>query len=296
MGKYTTHLEKSPQPRTNPQVRFSRVQLGPHYRRLGRGLLRPTTIPKKTGHCKVPKKLSVNRIKLEPWITTQRAKVSELSRDQIERLNSLGFSWDPHAEQWEANFSELKKFCMKEGHARVPYKHSVNGLKLGSWVIAQRARKNQLTADQIRRLDFLNFSWDPGAEEWEIRFATLKEFREREGHCDVPRGVVLNGVKLGQWVHHQRNFFREKKWLSAERIKKLDSIGFSWDPLSDQWEKCFVELQRFHAREGHCRVPRSLSVSGLSLGSWVKSQRLRKNLLTPERVKRLKSLGFTWSA
>jgi hypothetical protein len=251
---------------------------------------------KKAGHCKAPKKLTINGIKLEPWITMQRAKVSALSRDQIERLNSLGFSWDPHAEQWEANFSELKKFCMKEGHARVPYRHAVNGLKLGSWVIVQRARKNQLTVDQIRRLNVLNFSWDPGAEEWELRFTTLKEFREREGHCDVPRGVVLNGVKLGQWVHHQRNFFREKKWLSAERIKKLDAIGFSWDPFADQWEKAFVELQRFHAQEGHCRVPRNLSVNGLSLGSWVKSQRLRTKLLTPERIKRLKSLGFTWSA
>ena len=251
---------------------------------------------KKAGHCKAPKKLTINGIKLEPWITMQRAKVSALSRDQIERLNSLGFSWDPHAEQWEANFSELKKFCMKEGHARVPYRHVVNGLKLGSWVIVQRARKNQLTVDQIRRLNVLNFSWDPGAEEWELRFTALKEFREREGHCDVPRGVVLNGVKLGQWVHHQRNFFREKKWLSAERIKKLDAIGFSWDPFADQWEKAFVELQRFHAQEGHCRVPRNLSVNGLSLGSWVKSQRLRTKLLTPERIKRLKSLGFTWSA
>ena len=250
---------------------------------------------KKTGHCKVPKKLSVNRIKLEAWITTQRAKVSELSRDQIERLNSLGFSWDPHAEQWEAAFSELRTFRMKEGHARVPYEFKVNGLKLGSWVVAQRAQKNQLAAARVRRLDALNFSWDPRTEDWELRFTALKEFRKREGHCHVPRGVVLNGVKLGQWVHHQRNFFREKKWLSAESIKKLDAIGFSWDPFADQWEKAFAELQRFHAREGHCRVPRNLSINGLSLGSWVKSQRLRKNLLTPERVKRLKSLGFTWS-
>ena len=251
---------------------------------------------KKTGHCKVPKKLKINGINLKSWVTTQRAKVSALSSDQVKRLNSLGFSWDPHAAHWEAAFSELKKFRINEGHARVPYKLTVNGLKLGSWVVLQRARKDQLSLDQIRRLDTLSFSWDPGAEEWELRFAALKDFREREGHCLVPKRVVLNGVKLGQWVHHQRNFFREKKWISAERIKKLDSIGFSWDPLAEQWEEAFASLQRFHAREGHCRVPRNLTISSLSLGSWVKSQRLRKNLLTPERIKRLKSLGFTWSA
>ena len=184
---------------------------------------------------------------------------------------------------------------MKEGHARVPYEFTVNGLKLGSWVVAQRAQKNQLAAARVRRLDALNFSWDPRTEDWELRFTALKEFRKREGHCHVPRGVVLNGVKLGQWVHHQRNFFREKKWLSAESIKKLDAIGFSWDPFADQWEKAFAELQRFHAREGHCRVPRNLSINGLSLGSWVKSQRLRTNLLTPDRINRLKTLGFIWS-
>jgi hypothetical protein len=37
----------------------------------------------------------------------------------------------------------------------------------------QRRKKQQLTPDQVNRLDQLGFSWDPFAEQWEVTGCTF---------------------------------------------------------------------------------------------------------------------------
>ena len=78
---------------------------------------------------------------------------------------------------------------------------------------------------------------------------------------------------------------------------RLDAEGFSWDPRSQKWEMSFKLLEQFRKRAGHCRVPQSLKVDGVNLGSWVNYLRMakKKGQLTPERIKRLDALSFTWA-
>jgi hypothetical protein len=61
-------------------------------------------------------------------------------------------------------------------------------------------------------------------------------------------------------------------------------------PLDELWEKSFAELVAYKKANGHCNV-----VSG-SLGVWVKKQRglYKRGKLSPERIAKLKSLGFCW--
>ena len=87
---------------------------------------------------------------------------------------------------------------------------------------------------------------------------------------------------------------RKKGQLSADRINRLNSIGFIWDPIAERWNTAFLALQKFYHREGHCRINRKLELDGLKLGVWVGTQRRKRADLTPERVKRLNSLGFIW--
>jgi len=246
---------------------------------------------KREGHSQVPAKFIDDGIFLGRWVIFQRKNKDKLTSDQIKRLDSLGYSWDPLTKQWEEGFSALQKFYEREGHCRVTKEVKVNGINLGNWVNNKRSKNCKLTPDQIKRLESIGFIWDVHDQLWEENFAALQEFHKREGHCSLAPKLVIDGRKLGLWVVGQRS---RKERLSPEQIKRLDSIEFIWEPFTDMWEEGFAALQKFHEREGHCRVPQGLKIDGRGLGTWVSSQRKIKNRLTTDQTKRLNSLGFIW--
>lgn len=246
---------------------------------------------KREGHCRIPVKIKINGLKLGIWSNNIRKRKGQLTPIQIHQLDSIGFCWDPNAEQWEEAFEALKAFHKREGHCKVPQLFTTNGLNLGSWVARQRHPKSSLSADKINRLKLLGFIWDPFAEQWDEAFEVLKAFHKREGHCRAVARSVVNGFKLGSWVSLQRS---KKRELSENQINRLNSLGFTWDPHAELWEESFVALQKFHKREGHCRVSQSFEADGVKLGAWVSKQRQKKAHLSPERITRLNSLGFIW--
>ena len=55
-------------------------------------------------------------------------------------------------------------------------------------------------------------------------------------------------ISLGRWVHYQRVeywIFQQKGTakITEERIARLNSIEFEWDPQKAQWEKMFEKLK-----------------------------------------------------
>ena len=246
---------------------------------------------KREGNCRVPQSHLEGGMKLGTWVGNIRQGAIRLSEEQEHQLNAIGFSWDPHAEEWEKGFEALQAFRKREGHCRASRSHIENNFKLGKWLNTQRSYKSRLSPEQISRLDSIGFSWDPRTEQWEESFAALKKFHKSEGHARVPQRLNVDGVKLGVWANLQRQF-NNKGELSAERRDRLENLGFIWDPRQDQWDKAFEALQKYHKKTGSCDVPANLFVDGLNLKSWVKMQRSRKHRLTPERIRKLNSLGF----
>jgi hypothetical protein len=108
----------------------------------------------------------------------------------------------------------------------------------------------------------------------------LKAYKERGGHCRVPRTQKEAEFPLGQWALLQR----VNKGLSEERRRRLDELGFAWDLRAAAWEEGFSYLKAYKAREGHCRVSRGQKENNFPLGSWVTNQRDNKNL--PEEYRR----------
>ena len=248
---------------------------------------------KRKGHCLVPQDYFFEGRSLGNWVLRRRQNKSQLTAGQISLLDSLGFSWDPYTEYWDKCFRELEKFRKTEGHCRVPRRNQVNGVNLGAWVDSQRRNKDKITAEQIRRLDSLGYSWDPHTDTWEQGFWALLQFQKSEGHCRVAAKFThpVSGFKLGSWVSTQR---LKKSHLSVDKVNRLDSIGFTWDPISEQWEIGFAALAAFHQRHGHCRVAKSTTSPDLKVGTWVRTQRKNKLRLTADQIRRLDSLGFSW--
>ena len=225
------------------------------------------------------------------WVMSQRAKRNTLLPDQIAQLNQIGFNWDPLADKWGAYFAAFESFKQREGHARPSMGHKEDGLNLGFWITRQRGLRETLSPDQIARLDQQGFIWDPFTSDWECCFAALQKFKQREGHTRPSKDHQEDGINLKFWITRQRKL---KEILSPERIVRLEQIGFSWNPNTDDWEKNFDALTRFKHREGHVSPRHRHQEDGLKLGFWVQNQRNKKNKLSPERIARLNSLGFVW--
>ena len=225
---------------------------------------------KEHGNCLVPPSHQFGEAKLGVWVNTQRQlyKKGKLSSNRREMLDALGFSWDPLADKWERNFALLEQFKEREGHSNAPRDHQEEGVKLGEWISRQRQlyRNGNLDESYQRRLENLGMSWDPHAVKWERKFALLEQFQGRECHIDVPWLFEENGIKLGTWVGKQRRLYKKGK-LDECYQHRLEKLGVSWDPHTEQWERNFILLKQYKEREGHCNVPNSHEEDGVKLGS-----------------------------
>ena len=243
------------------------------------------------GHCSVPNLHIEGTFKLGRWVEHQRTTKDTMFAERKQRLDAIGFVWDPLEEAWEEGFAALTNFKAREGHCNVPKLHSEGTFKLGQWGGVQRQRKDTMRAERKYRLDAIGFIWDTHENRWEEGFAAMTAFEGREGHCRVPRGFVEGTYKLGGWVSEQR---QRKDTMFTERRQRLDAIGFIWDPHESAWEEGFAALTIFNAREGHCNVP-VLHIEGtVRLGQWVSIQRSNRDAMPAERRQRLGSIGFVW--
>ena len=155
--------------------------------------------------------------------------------DDFSRNNGITLvEGDEIGARWASNLVALDQAVKAVGankiitfHSRVPKSHKEDGYRLGQWVSVQRAQKDvKLSPERIKRLDEIGFVWDMLKQKWEEGFAALRQFKEREGHCRVPRAHKEGDYKLGTWVRVQR---RNKDALSPERLRWLENIGFVWD-------------------------------------------------------------------
>jgi hypothetical protein len=193
---------------------------------------------KREGHCRVSKDYEENGLQLGYWVTNQRAHKDRLSDERRQRLDDIGFDWSPYATDWEQSFAYLKAFKKREGHCRVLYGYKENGFALGQWVGDQRANK-ALSWARRQRLDEIGFVWDPHDESWDEGFRNLMSFKKREGHCLVSARYKENSFALGQWVTNQR----VNQTLSGERRRRLNKIGFVWDPFAADWDEAYLLIE-----------------------------------------------------
>ena len=156
---------------------------------------------------------------------------------------------------------------------------------------------------------------------WERNFASLREYRERAGDCDVP---FAGGTGLGSWVAGQRRLharllrrhpggdveegttggrkdggerisegMRQPAAINDKiysgRFERLSGLGF--DFTTPLWDVRLRELIEYKAANGHCSPP----ITYPKLGIWVVNQRFNLKNMPRERVAALDSLGFVWN-
>jgi superfamily II DNA or RNA helicase len=252
------------------------------------------------GHCIVPPKYHSSVKNLHGWVKSLRQTQELLSRERCEELERLnGWVWNVNDFQWEKGLSHLRSYIEKHGSSLVPTKYidADTGYKLGNWVSSKRAKKNELTLEQMNLLESLpDWCWNTADSKWEESFIRFLDHVKNSGSGRIPtRYITPDGFKLWEWVTTQR---RNKENLSAEKIKKLESISdWKWNPIDDYWNQGYQHLLKYmqHSRN-QMPIATFRTEDGFTLGRWTFSQRQNKDKLSEEKVKKLESiLGWTWN-
>ena len=103
---------------------------------------------------------------------------------------------------------------------------------------------------------------------WAHNLAALEAWKNKNGKgldpepsCVIPQGEGKKPLMLGRWCDYQRSRYRntmkgpnEKKtvsgYLSAERIERLERIGFNWVDKNHSWERGFAALKAWKKEHG----------------------------------------------
>ena len=252
------------------------------------------------GHCYVEEELTTDET-LSSWVRNQKIHFSKgnMSPDRKALLDKIGFKWDSKIDQrWSERYDQLVAYHAEHGDADIPGKWK-NDRKLANWVNAQRQRRkqNEITGEEIRLLDLLGFTWksrDVGT--WEDRLEEIKNFKAKNGHCDVPLNYPAN-PKLGRFVNSMRTQ-KSRGVLSEHRIKLLEQTGFKWKAQTNQnedfWETRCKQLLDYKQRNGHGN---DYWNKDPKLARWALLQRQKKRTGTihPKLEEMLNEVGFDWN-
>lgn len=215
-----------------------------------------------------------------------------LSDEKVRLLEDIGIKWD--CDTWYDKYDIAKEYFIKNGNLDVSIDFVYSGIKLGVWVDYQRyayrnigvpvvERKNTvapLTDEQVDLLEQIGMVWSPRKvrfdDIWHKRYNCAKEYFIQNGNLDIPVNYVCeDGFKLGTWIHHQRQAYKNRfiplsertnkiAPLTDEKVNLLNEIYMIWDYSSNLYktpitnkkrlkiEKIFLEvLEEFVKKHGN---------------------------------------------
>lgn len=133
------------------------------------------------------------------------------------------------------------------------------------------------------------FAWG----DWSSKYALLRRYIAEHGPNVPSKDCIVCGVNISIWVGDQRTAYR-KGYLSKERQKLLEDIGFSLNTYNDAWDEMFNLLLEYKDEHGNMNIPKRDKYKGKTLGTWCQHQRddYKTGEILPERYERLKEIGF----
>jgi len=250
---------------------------------------------------------------LDDWANRQRRwrSLNTLDDSKAKKLEDIGFDWHTHADQfekaWCKQYTAVANLAQKTGDF-VP-----KDKKLYRWITKQRRfyREGSLLQGRKERLLKINFPFvgksqrqakdndddlelgqvvktTCNIETWDKHYQTLVAFQVKHHHC-VPELVKNQNPSFREWVIEQR---RLKQGMSAQRKKKLDDIGFFFNPRAplyeEQWIGTFATLSSLIESNG------DFSRFDPVLQKWIGRQRehFKDGTLMLGRRQRLEQIKF----
>lgn len=202
--------------------------------------------------------------------------------------------------RWHLRFGALKKYM--EEHGEEPDQDTeFEGLKIGSWLKAQRAahKKGKLSKDHEVLLDQLGVEWGEHHDterSWVHHMAACSAYLDETGKLPVSGDESSNGLKIGLWLTHQRRLFK-KGHLREDRKNSLERfLGKVLEPQKARWEQNLAAYKDYVEKTGKQPERRTVH-NDVAIGNWLcNSIKPKKDRLPAELVESLDALGFVWEA
>ena len=204
------------------------------------------------------------------------------------------------AGSWERYFAVAQEYASRHGTLAIGKTVVVDGIPLGRWLDSQRQKQSagRLSQEQEARLEAIGMVWRIRDAHWERMYQGAREYAREQGHLEVPKGYLVDGHDLAQWLAGCR---ARAASLPPERRKRLEEIGLSFDKRTAYrracWEQGYARAVVYFQRNGHLYVPEAyLDDARYTLGRWIRSQRAgyRHGRLSLEQIQRLEAIGMVW--
>lgn len=245
---------------------------------------------------------------LENDIVNEHFRVIDEVKDCLSLFDKLN---ETLTASWDYMYLEAKKYYEQHGNLEIPKRYKTeNGYSLGTWLLTQRrvysgAVGGILTKERIDKLNAIGMVWESQRDiSWQKHFDAAQKYHEQYGNLNIPALYVSDdGIKLGLWIANLRNARKngfDRKYLSADRIKALDSIGMIWQVSDYLWQRYYGACLTYYGLNGNLDIPcRYVTGDGLKLGAWLNNVRtaykMGENRLTDEQVSALDELGMVWN-
>ena len=243
------------------------------------------------------------------WVNRQRTayRLGQLSAERVTALEEVpGWAWRVQPGTWEDSLNCLKAFQQSKGRLPQLTEADADGVRIGNWVSTQRIAYNsgKLSAERTLAMEGVpGWAWrvhQGPKTSWEDSLDCLKAFEQSNGRLPRLTEAGADGVRIGNWVNHQRTAYRLGK-LSAERILAIEGVpGWAWRVQpgpKTSWEDRLDCLKTFQHSNG--RLPQQIEADadGRRLGNWVNTQQraYHSGKLSSERITALAEVpGWAW--
>lgn len=137
---------------------------------------------------------------------------------------------------------------------------------------------------------------------WDITLQKVLAYKNEHGNFPSGSEKKEPAIRyLGLWCRTQRQLFN-KNLLTPYRIRKLNDIGFSWDPLTENWNNNFEALTGFIKEHG--RFPQTkrdgewLGLEERRINKWLNDQKRQKKKGSLElwKLEKLKKIVTVWDS
>ena len=216
---------------------------------------------------------------------------------------------------WENNYNLAKKYFEHYDNLLVPrnfktkngYTYDKNGVNLGNWVSYQRKNFSKLTPERQELLKSIDFIDKVNDNAWKNHYELAKTYYVHHGNLLIlytfktKDGYTYdeNGVSLGYWIRTQRQNFSK---LTPERQNLLKSIGIVFNVTENQWKNNYSLAKKYYEHYGNLLISANFKTkdgytydeNGVTLGTWINTNRSAFPKLSPEKQNMLKSIGFVF--